>query len=305
MELQILDSKTKQKLCTLERISSNTTIDSIKEIYQRKFPNYYPERQSFKSSPKGKLLKGSETLSELNLGAEGVLYFKDLGPQVGWSTVFYCEYTGPLFVYLLFYFRLPYIYDSKFAFTSSPDDVVHLAAICHSFHYMKRVLETKFVHRFSHGTMPIKNLFRNCSYYWSFAAWMAYYINHPLYTPATFGTMQICSGLAVFVLCELGNLSIHLAFRSLRPSGSKQRKIPTATGNPFTLLFNFVSCPNYTYEFGSWVGFAVMTQTLPVFIFAFVGFGQMAIWALAKHRNYKKEFSNYPRSRKAILPIVL
>lgn len=26
-------------------------------------------------------------------------------------------------------------------------------------------------------------LLQNCSYYWGFAAWMAYYINHPLYTP--------------------------------------------------------------------------------------------------------------------------
>lgn len=24
---------------------------------------------------------------------------------------------------------------------------------------------------------------QNCTYYWGFAAWMAYYINHPLYTP--------------------------------------------------------------------------------------------------------------------------
>lgn len=305
MELQILDSKTKQKICTLERISSNSTIDTIKEIYQRKFPNYYTDRQSFKAEPRGKLLSGSTKLSELNLGAEGVLYFKDLGPQVGWSTVFYCEYTGPLFVYLLFYFRLPFIYGSKHAFTSSPYDVVHLAALGHSFHYLKRVLETKFVHRFSHGTMPIKNLFRNCSYYWTFAAWMAYYINHPLYTPASFGNVQIYVALAAFMFCELGNLSIHLAFKNLRPSGTTQRKIPIATGNPFTLLFNFVSCPNYTYEFGSWLAFAVMTQTLSVLIFSIVGLGQMGIWALAKHRNYRREFSNYPRSRKAILPFVL
>ena len=41
------------------------------------------------------------------------------------------------------------------------------------------------------------------------------------------------------------------------------RKIPRATSNPLTTLFNFVSCPNYTYEFGAWVSFSVMTQCLP------------------------------------------
>ena len=28
------------------------------------------------------------------------------GPQVGWSTVFIAEYTGPIFAYLIFYFAL-------------------------------------------------------------------------------------------------------------------------------------------------------------------------------------------------------
>jgi very-long-chain enoyl-CoA reductase len=63
--------------------------------------------------------------------------------------------------------------------------------------------------------------------------------------------------------CELGNLSIHVALRNLRPPGSKVRKIPYPTSNPFTQLFNLVSCPNYTYEVGSWIAFTVMTQSLP------------------------------------------
>lgn len=57
-----------------------------------------------------------------------------------------------------------------------------VAAICWSLHYIKRILETLFIHRFSHGTMPLRNLFKNCSYYWLFTLYVAYHINHPLYT---------------------------------------------------------------------------------------------------------------------------
>ena len=35
----------------------------------------------------GKILKDSETLSNIGLQDSGDLYFKDLGPQVGWTTV--------------------------------------------------------------------------------------------------------------------------------------------------------------------------------------------------------------------------
>lgn len=35
-----------------------------------------------------------------------------------------------------------------------------LACMCHSFHYIKRILETMFVHRISHGTMPLRNIFK-------------------------------------------------------------------------------------------------------------------------------------------------
>jgi len=109
----------------------------------------------------------------------------------------------------------------------------------------------------------------------------------------------------MFLFAELGNFSTHVALRNLRPEGSKVRKIPYATSNPFTWLFKLVSCPNYTYEALAWFSFAGMTQCIPAALFAIAGLYQMTAWALGKHKAYKREFSNYPKSRKSIIPFLL
>jgi len=205
-------------------------------------------------------------------------------------------------VYLWMY-RRPWLFYGDGATSAPLHYTVHIAAGCWTLHYAKRLLETLFVHRFSHATMPIFNLIKNCSYYWLFTLYVAYHVNHPLFTAP--GPVQVYGSLAAFLLCELGNLSIHVALRNLRPPGTKVRKIPVATSNPLTSLFNLVSCPNYTYEFGSWLTFSIMTQCLPAGLFALAGLYQMTVWALGKHKTYKREFPNYPRSRKAIIPFIL
>uniref|UniRef100_A0AAY4D2G7 Trans-2,3-enoyl-CoA reductase-like 2a n=1 Tax=Denticeps clupeoides TaxID=299321 RepID=A0AAY4D2G7_9TELE len=272
---------------------------------------WYPARQALKLDPKGKALKDYEILQSLPVGTTATLYFRDLGPQLSWTMVFMAEYIGPLLIYLLFYFRVPYVYTHKYALTASPYRVSMctcnslLACACHSFHYIKRLIETIFVHRFSHGTLPLRTIARNCVYYWGFAAWLAYYINHPLYTPPSYGDMQVNYALIVFTLCEAGNFSIHLTLNNCRGDGSKCRQFPYPTKNPFTWLFCLVSCPNYTYEIGAWVSFSIMTQCVPVALFTFVAFVQMTIWARSKHMSYTREFKDYPKLRMPILPFVL
>ncbi|XP_018553763.1 very-long-chain enoyl-CoA reductase [Lates calcarifer] len=307
-EVEVLDANTREQLCFLDKVEPHSTIGDIKSLFHKSYPHWYPARQALKLDPKGKLLRDDEILQNLPVGTTATMYFRDLGPQLGWTMVFLAEYIGPLLTYLLFYFRVPYIYSHRYALTSSPHPVVTLACACHTFHYMKRLIETIFVHRFSHGTMPLRTIVRNCAYYWGFSAWLAYYINHPLYTPPCkfqYGELQVNYALVIFVMCELGNFSIHLTLNNLRGDGPRGRRYPTPTKNPFTWLFFFVSCPNYTYEVGAWVSFSIMTQCLPVAFYTLLGFIQMTIWAKGKHKAYSREFKDYPSLRMAIIPLLL
>uniref|UniRef100_A0A8C6TGK9 Very-long-chain enoyl-CoA reductase n=1 Tax=Neogobius melanostomus TaxID=47308 RepID=A0A8C6TGK9_9GOBI len=308
-QVEILDAKTKQQLCFLDKVEPHATIGDIKGLFHRLYPHWYPARQALKLDPRGKSLRDDEVLQSLPVGTTAIMYFRDLGPQLGWTMVFLVEYLGPLLTYLLFYFRVPYIYSHSHAFTASPHPVVTLACACHTFHYLKRLVETIFVHRFSHGTMPLRTIVWNCAYYWGFSAWLAYYINHPLYTPPSYGDLQINYALAVFVMCELGNFSIHLTLNSLK-NGSRNRKFPVPTKNPFTWLYFFVSCPNYTYEVLHYYQNNKICFThvfsCPFFaLYTLLGFVQMSIWARGKHKAYGREFKDYPSLRMAIIPLIL
>lgn len=301
MELEIVHAKSNRPVASLEEVPLNGTVEDVKKaiaLQKKKYADL--NRQELRLQPGGKALKDDEKLASLEVHNGAMLYFKDRGIQIAWKTVFLTEYAGPLFIYLWIATR-PWIFYGEVG-NKPYAPVVKIAAACWSFHYAKRLLETLFVHRFSNATMPLRNIFKNSGYYWGFAAYVAYHVNHPLYTPPS--DTQVYVGAAMFALCEIGNFFIHTALRDLRPPGTKVRKIPHPTGNPFTQLFNFVSCPNYTYEIGAWISFSVMTQCLPALLFCFAGAYQMVIWALGKHRNYRKEFKDYPR-RRAIFPFIL
>lgn len=78
---------------------------------------------------------------------------------------------------------------------------------------MQRIFETSHVHVFSHATMPIFNLFRNCSYYWVFAAFVSYNINHPFYTEPPHTLM-----IVAFVIAYLCQVSALQSSRTCRPT---------------------------------------------------------------------------------------
>uniref|UniRef100_A0A5F9DR92 Trans-2,3-enoyl-CoA reductase-like n=1 Tax=Oryctolagus cuniculus TaxID=9986 RepID=A0A5F9DR92_RABIT len=344
-EIEILDAQTRTQICIVDKVTQASTIHDVKQKFHKACPKWYPSRIGLQLECGGPFLKDYITIESVAASSIVTLYFTDLGQQVGWTTVFLAEYTGPLLLYLLFYLRISYIYDMKECLGRSRHPVVHLACFCHCMHYIRYLLETLFVHKVSAGHTPLKNLIKGCAFYWGFTSWIAYYINHPRYTPPSFGNRQITVSAINFLvcsqkpqlplhggtfthrnshnadnqcylvnraigiwlskgICEAGNHFINVMLAHPNHTGNNA-SFPSPNYNPFTWMFFLVSCPNYTYEIGSWISFTVMTQTLPVGIFTLLMSIQMSLWAQKKHKIYLKKFDSFVHRKSAIIPFIL
>ena len=70
-------------------------------------------------------------------------------------------------------------------------------------------------------------------------------------------------------------------------------------------MYNYISCPNYFGEIIEWLGFSIMTLSFPAFIFFIWTIANLFPRALATHKWYQKEFKEYPKKRKAIIPFII
>ena len=105
------------------------------------------------------------------------------------------------------------------------------------------------------------------------------------------------TGLALFVIGELGNLNAHIVLRNLRSAGGAERGIPQGLG------FNLVTCPNYMFEAIAWAGIAAVSWSWSTVLFAAVAVGQMGVWAKKKESRYRKDFGRqYKKKSFAMLP---
>ncbi|CCG82044.1 Synaptic glycoprotein SC2 [Taphrina deformans PYCC 5710] len=231
----------------------------------------------------GKVLNSSDTIA-----TDIALQVKDLGPQISWRTVFIIEYLGPLIIHPLIFFM--------FRGPRSTAQWITLTMV--TIHFLKREYETIFVHRFSSETMPFFNLFKNCAHYWLIGgAFLAGVTYSDWYSTETYSYPRYASFL--FLFSELCNFKTHAILRDLRPAGTRERKIPRGFG------FDLVSCPNYLFEILAWVAMSSVTNSWASWLFAVVGAVQMWFWSVKKHRRYKKEFPNYPKDRKILIPFVI
>ena len=286
--------KQKEREIVLQDVSPS--LGALRQAYAKQY-KIDQHRLMFKKSDESRMEDYNKALSDYGVKSGDRVLLKDLGPQIGYRTVFVVEYAGPLLFVLLYATRSAFIFGPSSSEPMHP--VAKLGVLFWSLHFIKREFETFFVHRFSRPTMPLSNLFKNCAYYWCFGL----VIGYPLCSPGFVAPPQahVLTGATIFVVAEIGNLICHVMLRNMRPAeGSQARLIPKG------FLFNLVACPNYTFEVLSWVGFSVMTGLLFSYLFTAVGFLQMADWAVKKHKGYKKSYGKeyISLNRKAIVPFI-
>lgn len=177
-----------------------------------------------------------------------------------------------------------------------------LATALWSVHFVRRSWESAFIHRYSKPSIGPADYLTEYAYYWGFGAWIAWSVTAKA-AQASLNLTQIC-GLLLFVLAEAGNAHAHRVLRELRAPGGRQRQIPRG------LVFSRLSCPHYSFEILSWLGFNLVTQTWAGAVFMLVGAGILSAWAHTRHVAYHKEFDGqegrelYPVERRALIPFL-
>lgn len=111
-------------------------------------------------------------------------------------------------------------------------------------------------------------------------------------------------GVALFALGYWINHQSDRILFNLRKPGPRDIPGSSRYRIPYGGLFPFVSCPNYFGELVEWMGWALCTFSPAGLAFALASAANLVPRARTHHRWYRETFPDYPRERKAIVPLL-
>jgi len=188
-----------------------------------------------------------------------------------------------------------------FFITDWYNKLVLIPVILWGVHYIHRVLIFPLQIRTARKKMPVvivfMGLFFNTINGSLNGYWLLNFVTE--YKSGLSVDLRLSAGIILFVAGFVinkyhDNLLIHL-----RKSSGNGYKIP------YGGFFKYVSCPNFLGEIISWTGFLVVAWNLPALSFLIWTLVNLVTRALDHHKWYLKEFPEYDRNRKAIIPGIL
>lgn len=185
--------------------------------------------------------------------------------------------------------------------TESKSSLVFVAFSLWGLHYIHRSLIFPFRIKTKGKKMPViimvfAIIFNTINGFFN-GYWLANFA--PEKTEGMFSFLHLLVGTIVFLAGFIINQYHDWILIHLRKKSEKGYKIP------YGGLFKFVSCPNFFGEIIIWLGFFIVTLSLPALSFLIWTIVNLTTRALDHHKWYLKEFSDYPKKRKAIIPHIL
>lgn len=126
-----------------------------------------------------------------------------------------------------------------------------------------------------------------------FIGYAADYAEHWLTDP------RFIAGVAVMVAGAALNVWCDYRLLYLRNRSGAQRVLPRGGA------FELVCCPNLSGEVVEWLGFALLTWSLPGLVFFLWSIANLVPRALWRRKWYRENFTDFPANRAALFPGVL
>ncbi|MBN8580296.1 MAG: DUF1295 domain-containing protein [Anaerolineae bacterium] len=168
-----------------------------------------------------------------------------------------------------------------------------LVYIAVAFHFIKRVLESLFVHKYA-GKIDLPTTLMIASFY-SLAASMLGWLNQNPF-PAPDGWTYL--GILLYIVGIIGNFYHHKLLADLRKN-SLDYFIPKGG------LFEVVVCPHYLFEILIWLGIALLSRHLMAWLILLFIVMYLTTRSWRALKWYHEKFKDFPKDRKGILPFIL
>ncbi|MBE37798.1 MAG: hypothetical protein CMP50_04040 [Flavobacteriales bacterium] len=193
---------------------------------------------------------------------------------------------------------MPYFYFSN---VTDYNLVVLFFITLYMIHYLNRVFIFPFRIKTKGKRMPLLVVFSAIVFNVCNTYLIGYYFGNlsPIYDISWFCSPYFIIGFIVFLTGAYINNHSDTILINLRKGSENEYKVP------FGGLFKYVSCPNHFGEIIEWIGFSVLTCSLPVFAFALWTIANLIPRAIQHHNWYHAKFKDYPKERKAILPYLV